>query len=343
MSGKREDFLAQDMTKSMHNFGDGSPPVALPHFDERRLDQILSGAPLASSLLHFFRARPVTPLRQRIGEPGDREIISMPIISHPYSGVKLLTVVPENTGTPRPVISGLFTLLDMQTGSVLATMDAGALTVWRTAGLAAAAASRLARPDARVLTLIGSGHIIPYLGAMHAATRPIEKILLWARRPDAAKEAADRVRQIVGPDSVISVEVRPDLESAVREADIVSAATRSRDPLIKGDWLSPGAHVDLVGGYRPDMREIDDAGVARASLYVDDRVAALSEAGDLMIPIDNGVIDAADVRGDFADLALCENARSTPEEITLFKSVGVAASDLAIAILAWERDAADCS
>lgn len=317
----------------------GSSPL---HLDARQLRQALHDAPVVDSLIDFFRARPVTPLRQRLGQADGRELIVMPIVSAPYSGLKMLTVVPSNAGSPYPVISGLFTLVDISSGVVLATMDASELTAWRTAGVAAAAATRLARADAGTLTLLGAGHIIPYLAAAHAAVRPIDRVIVWARRGDAAAAAARRVADQLDRTG-IAVEISTDIETAVRSGDIISAATRATTGLIEGQWLSPGTHVDLVGGYRPDMREMDDAGLLRSTVYVDDRHAVLNEAGDLTDPISRGIVTPDVVKGDLADLALAQAERSSDDEITLFKSVGVAASDLAVAILAWRRHAAIAS
>lgn len=309
----------------------------LPHLDAARLRRLLDGAPVAESLLACYRARPVTPLRQRFGRDDGRELIVMPTVIDPYSGVKTLTVIPTNAGSAFPVISGLFTLFDMNSGAPLATMDASELTAWRTAGIAAAAADRLARQGARTVTLVGAGHLIPYLGAAHAAIRPIDRVLIWARREEAARACAEKLSRRLGEGGGPTVEVCGDLEEAVRQADIVSAATRATVPIIEGRWLAPGTHIDLVGGYRPDMREIDDAGIMRSSIFVDDRGAALAEAGDLVDPIARGIWSSAEIRGDFADLSLGLAGRSSAEEITLFKSVGVAASDLAVAALAWRR------
>lgn len=326
------------MTQSaMHMVGQQAAVRSSPlHLNARLLRQALKDAPVVDSLIEFFRSRPVTPLRQRLEQTDGRELIVMPIVSAPYSGLKMLTVVPSNAGSPHPVISGLFTLVDMDSGVVLATMDASELTAWRTAGVAAAAAARLAHADAKTLTLLGAGHIIPYLAAAHAAVRPIDKVIVWARRGDAAAATAARIAAKLS-ETGISVEVSTDIETAVRSGDIVSAATRATTGLIDGQWLSPGVHVDLVGGYRPDMREIDDVGLLRSTVYVDDRHAVLSEAGDLTDPILRGVVTPSVVKGDLADLALAQAGRSNDDEITLFKSVGVAASDLAVAILAWKR------
>lgn len=314
----------------------GSPPLYL---DAAHLGRVLQDAPVVACLIDFFRSRPVTPLRQRLAESDGRELIVMPIMCAPYSGVKMLTVVPSNAGSLYPVISGQFTLVDMHSGMTLANLDASELTAWRTAGVAAAAAARLARTDARTLTVLGAGHIIPYLAAAHAKVRAIDNVVVWARRADAAAAAAERITERLDR-SGITVEVSADLETAVRRGDIVSAATRSTNGLIEGHWLSPGTHVDLVGGYRPDMREIDDAGLLRSSVYVDDRLAVLNEAGDLIDPMLRGTFTQDAVKGDLADLALSHVGRTSVDEITLFKSVGVAASDLALAILAWQRHTA---
>lgn len=257
----------------------------------------------------------------------------MPVVIDQYAGVKTLTVVPENAERGLPVIAGLFTLFDFVTGAPVATMDVSSLTAVRTAAVSAAASSILSRTNSTRVTMLGAGHLAPFLAAAHAAVRPIRHVTFWARRPSQAASAANRL-QAIRPDLTISF--TEDLEYAVRSADIVSAATRATAPVIQGAWLAPGTHLDLVGGYRPDMREIDDVGIVRSELYVDSRMAALSEAGDIIDPLQRSVIDTSHIKGELADLATGAARRGSDEDITLFKSVGTAMADLAAAIGIWE-------
>jgi ornithine cyclodeaminase len=210
-------------------------------------------------------------------------------------------------------------------------IDGGALTLWRTAAASALAASYLARDDASRLVMVGAGALAPHLIDAHASVRPIETVAIWNRNPSRAEALAAR---LAGRGYAVAAVT--DLAAAVRSADIVSCATLSGEPLVKGDWLKPGVHLDLVGAFTPAMRESDDAAVRRARVYVDTRAGALKEAGDIVLPIKSGVIAEADICGDLFDL--CRGAvegRRSAEEITLFKSVGTALEDLAAASLAF--------
>jgi ornithine cyclodeaminase/alanine dehydrogenase-like protein (mu-crystallin family) len=213
----------------------------------------------------------------------------------------------------------------------LAIMDGRALTAWRTGAASALAARYLARADAAHLVMIGAGALAPHLVRAHAAVRPITRVTLWNRTRGKAVALAFGLAV-----SGIEVTVTDDLEGAVRDADIVSCATLSSEPLIRGTWLRRGTHVDLVGGFTPKMREADDQAVKRARLYVDTRAGAGKEAGDIVIPLKRGVIAQADIRGDLFDLCRGKvKGRTSATQITLFKSVGTAIEDLAAAILIW--------
>lgn len=308
------------------------------HLDGAELRHRLSPDAVIARIVATMRHAPTAPVRQRLSDKAGREFVSMPAILGDYAGIKSLTVVPDNRDTGRPVISGLFTLFSLNTGEPLATMDAAELTAQRTAAISATAAQLLARDGAERLLVLGSGHLAPYMAAAHARIRPIRSVQIWARDSDKAGKTADRVRQLLSAD--VEISVATDLEQAVRSADIVSAATRTATPIIKGEWLRAGAHVDLVGSYRPDMREIDDFGIRRATLFVDDREAALSEAGDLTDPIERGALSPDAVVGDLASLCAGKTGRKGDHEITLFKSVGTAVADLIAAIEAWERGSA---
>lgn len=304
------------------------------HFEGAFLAQLLSELDLRACLSKMFAQTPPTPTRQRLDASRSREILVMPAHRDKFAGVKVLTVIPENADTERPIISGLFLLFDFETGAPLATMDAGELTGWRTAAVSALAANALARTDATRLTILGAGHLVPYLAAAHARVRPIERVTIWARRRDQAERAAEIVQEKLGK---VEVRVCRDLRIAVEDSDLVSAATRSLTPIIRGDWLHSGAHLDLVGGYRPDMRELDDAGIQSGRIFVDTREGVLAEAGDLIDPIERGIITEDAIAGDLSALVSGEARRETADEITIFKSVGTGLADLALAVAAWQQ------
>ncbi len=249
-----------------------------------------------------------------------------------YIGIKLVTVFHDNGRVGKPAVQGAYLLMSTETGEPLALMDAPTLTVWRTAGASALAARRLARADASRLLVVGAGALSPYLVRAHASIRPITDVTIWNRTPANAEKVA---QSLMG--SGLSVTVAPDLEQAVRDADIVSTATISSEPLVRGAWLRPGTHVDCVGAYRPDMRETDDEVVRRARIWVDTRAGALHEAGDILMPLRSGFIQESDVLGDLFELARgTAPIRGSPDEITMFKSVGASIEDLAAAIAVYE-------
>jgi ornithine cyclodeaminase len=226
-------------------------------------------------------------------------------------------------------------LFDGKTGAPIATLDGSALTVRRTAAASALAADYLARKDAAILLVAGTGQRAPALVRAHATVRPIRDVRIWGRTPDKAVALARSLNENGFAATAVN-----DLETGVRDADIVTCATLATSPLIKGDWLKPGAHLDLVGGFTPDMREADDDAMRRGRIFVDTRDGALAEAGDLIDPIAAGAITASDVVGEMSELCRGTVAgRGAADEITVFKSVGAAIEDLAAAELALERAA----
>lgn len=249
-----------------------------------------------------------------------------------YMGVKSVTVFPDNSRLGKPAIYGVYLLLSTETGEPLALMDATSLTVWRTAAASALAARYLARKDAARMAMVGAGALAPYLIRAHASVRPIREVRIWNRTPDRAAAVVRRLAEMG-----LDVSVATDLETAVRDADLVSSATISSTPLIKGAWLKPGCHVDCVGAYRPDMRETDDEVVRRARIWVDTMAGGLHEAGDVVIPLKAGVIRETDIQGDLFALARgAAPLRTSPDEITMFKSVGASIEDLAAAVAVYE-------
>jgi ornithine cyclodeaminase/alanine dehydrogenase-like protein (mu-crystallin family) len=252
-----------------------------------------------------------------------------------YLGVKVINVIPDNPTRGRPAVSGIYPLFSADTGELLAVMDATKLTVWRTAAASALASRYLSRPDAANLCIVGAGHLAPYLVRAHASVRPIRKVSIWNRTPARAEAMAASLAA-----TGLAVEVAVDLEAAVRAADIVSCATFSNDALVQGAWLRPGQHVDLVGAFKPTMRETDDEVIRRARVWVDTYEGAMSEAGDLLQPIAAGIFAEKDIQGDLAGLVRgTAPVRRGEDEITLFKSVGASIEDLAAAIAVYERPA----
>jgi ornithine cyclodeaminase len=245
------------------------------------------------------------------------------------TGVKLVHICAGNESRGLPSVQGLYVLFDGPTGTPLAVMDGTALTLRRTAATSALAAGWLAREDSRRLLVIGAGALAPHLARAHAANRPIDEIRIWNRTGSRAEAvAATLVAE--------GLPARPtaDLDQALGWADIVSCGTMSREPLVKGELLRPGTHVDLVGAFTPAMRESDDATLRRARVYVDARDGALAEAGDLLLAIESGAFTPAGICGDLFELARGKAAgRGSADEITLFKSVGNALEDLTAARL----------
>lgn len=309
--------------------------------------RVVSGADIAH-LLNFpalidaleqaFRAEVNVPLRHHHGVGGshpDGTLLLMPawtLAPQAFMGVKIVTVFPGNAAHGVPSVNGSYLLMNGETGVPLAVMDGRVLTLWRTAAASALAARYLARPDASRLLMVGAGALASYLVKAHAAARPIRQVRIWNRTLSTAVGVAADLAAATG----LEVSVADDLEAASQWAEVISCATLSSEPLVRGDWLRAGTHVDLVGGFTPMMREADDAAVRRARLYVDTFHGGLHEAGDIVDPLRRGVIHEADVIGDLIGLTRGRVAgRETADEITLFKSVGTAIEDLAAAMLVW--------
>jgi alanine dehydrogenase len=238
-------------------------------------------------------------------------------------GVKMVAVLPRNRARGKPTVDGGYMLLG-DDAAPRAILDAKMLTLIRTAAVSALAASRLADPQARTMLMVGAGALAPHLIRAHAAVRGLQRIMIWSRRPEQARDLAQTLRAEGLPTEAVA-----DLAAGQIEAQIVSCATLSIGPLVRGRRLAPGVHLDLVGGFRPDMREADDDAVRRARVVADSR-SALQEAGDLSQPVASGVLDPARV----VDLsALLRGAPAEPGayDITLFKSVGTAIADFATA------------
>lgn len=302
------------------------------------IERVLTFPALIESLRAAFRGGITVPTRHHhtIPRPGaDATLILMPAWQDDpagYIGTKLVSVFPDNRSRGKASVLGTYLLMAGATGEAVALLDGVSLTLWRTAAASALAAGYLARRDAHRLVMIGAGALAPRLIAAHASVRPIAEVTIWNHniaKAVALAESLDRPG--------LAVTASADLAAAVAGADIVSAATLSPEPLIHGEWLKPGTHVDLVGGFTPKMREADDATIARARVYVDTRAGA-AEAGDIAQPLQSGMLTRTDIAGDLFELAKgTAEGRRTDDEITLFKSVGTAIEDLAAAALVHER------
>ncbi len=302
------------------------------------VEAALEEASLIERLRRMFSAGCVMPLRthETVKVPGaaDATLLFMPAWQEGrHIGIKLVTVFPGNAAKGKPSVAGIYVLLDGESGRVLALIDAPSLTVKRTACASALAASYLARKDAARLLMVGTGALAPHLVRAHGTVRPLREVAIWGRHPEKAAALAERLTR-----PGLAVSAAGDLERAVTEADVISCATMTLEPLVRGRWLRPGQHLDLVGGYTPAMREADDEAVRRARVFVDTRAGAAKEAGDIVQPLANGTLSEAAIAGDLYQLCRGERpGRGSDGEITLFKSVGAALEDLAAAELVLER------
>jgi alanine dehydrogenase len=301
---------------------------------------VLKFPALIDAIADAFRAEITAPLRHhhaiaRAG--GEATLLLMPAwtaeAASSFIGTKVVSVFPGNAARGEASVTGTYLLMKGDAGEPLAAIDGRVFTLWRTAAASGLAARFLAREDAAHLLMIGAGALAPYLIRAHASVRPIRKIAVWNRTRKRAETLAAEL-SLEGFDT----RAADDLETEIRAADIVSCATLSPAPLVHGNWLQAGTHLDLVGGFKPTMREADDKTLRRARIYVDTRAGALTEAGDIVDPLRRGVIRERDIRGDLFDLCRGHvKGRESASEITLFKSVGTAIEDLATAMLIWSR------
>ncbi len=269
---------------------------------------------------------PDAPPRTRVSvDPCD--LLLMPASSVDGTGVKLVTVNPANPARGLPLIHGLYVLFAPDTLAPLAMIDGAALTGLRTAAVSGLATRYLARADAHRLVIVGAGaQARTHLDAMRSV-RPIASLRVVSRTIGRAQELVAQARAL-GLDADIA---DPD---AVREADIVCACTTSPTPVFDGALLRDGTHVNAVGAYTPQTRELDDTTVRRGRLVVETREAALAEAGDLLIPLGAGLITPSDIIADLSEVVRGLPVRRAPSDITVFKSVGLAIEDLAVAAVA---------
>jgi ornithine cyclodeaminase/alanine dehydrogenase-like protein (mu-crystallin family) len=291
---------------------------------------------MAETLATLARGDAVLPLRTILLIPESKNAFGvMPAyLGTPKAiGAKIITVYPDNHGTAFDSHQGAVLLFDPQNGSLAALMDATSITTIRTAAVSAVATRLLARENASRVAIIGSG----VQGHAHleaiCAVRPIVSLVAWSRNADHAEELARVARERFHLEAVVAQTV----EQAVRGADIVCTTTSAREPVLFGEWLSPGTHVNVVGAAGRSMREIDSVSVIRSRLYVDRRESALKESGDILAPLEDGDIGPEHILAEIGELLIGRgDGRRNDQDITLFKSLGLAVEDLASAAYIYE-------
>lgn len=286
------------------------------------------------------------PLRAVVSLPGSPNLLALmpgqlglhsPDHHRAALGAKVITVFPGNDATPFDSHMGVVLLFEGELGRLLAIIDASSVTAIRTAAVSGVATRLLARPDAGDLAILGAGvQAMTHLDAMRAV-RPLRRVRVWSRSAERARAFAGRAARRTG----LTVESVPTAEACVSGADLVCTVTASREPVLQGVWLAAGVHVNAVGAALPTARELDNAAVRDARLYVDRRESALAEAGDVLLPMAEGAIGPEHVVGELGELLLgAVPGRESPEDRTLFKSLGLAIEDLAAARHIYEKGVA---
>lgn len=286
---------------------------------------------MARALATLARGGALLPLRPMLRVPPKAGILAMMpayLDSPDALGVKVITVFNGNHGTEYDSHQGAVLLFGADHGDLVAVIDASSVTAIRTAAVSGLATRVLAREDAGDLCILGSGvQARTHLEAM-MLVRPIRRVRVWSRTPHNARVFANAEASRY----TVSIEVMSDAQSAVEGAEIICTTTSARDPILRGEWLAPGAHLNVVGSSTPTAREVDTDAMVRASLFVDRRESAVSEAGDFLIPRGEGAIGDDHIRAELGEILVgAHPGRTSPHEITLFKSLGLAVEDVAAA------------
>lgn len=281
------------------------------------------------------RGEALNPLRTFMMLPDNSGLLAaMPSYVSGSMGLKVISVMPGNVGTPYDSHIGGVLLFEATHGRLLALIDASEITAIRTAAVSGLATQLLAREDAGDLAILGSGtQARTHLAAM-AAVRKLRRVRVWSRSPEHAQAFAERESAAYG----LTIEVMPTVQAAVDGADLICTTTAATQPILSGEWLAAGAHLNVVGASSKGNRELDTAAVVKSRLYVDRRESAVNEAGDYLIPLAEGAITSEHILGELGELVLNEApGRQSPNDITLFKSLGLAIEDLASARLLYEK------
>lgn len=292
---------------------------------------------LIQAIEEGFRGNYESPLRHQhqLANSNDEDdiLLLMPAWRDKhFCGIKLVNVVPRNSKQQKPAISSIYVLFDRETGEYLLSLDGGELTARRTAAASALAARMLARHDSSIHLIVGAGRVGQNIPLAYREVLPITKTLVFDINADNANKAVENLQKLGIEAAVIS-----DLEQAAQQADIITCATLASSPVLKGIWLKPGQHIDLIGSFTPKMREADDEVVRRAKIFIDTE-DALAESGDIITPLENGTISRSDIVGTLESFFRSGiSYQRKAEDITLFKAVGSAIEDLSSAEVAYRK------
>ncbi len=301
-----------------------------------KINECLEYHKLIEALREIFRSDYTMPVRHhhfyKTLDGEDNTLILMPVWNHEYLGMKQVTVAPANAEKDLPAIFAQYILSDSKTGQPLAMMNASEMTSRRTACTSALASSYLSREDSENLLILGGGSVARHLAQAHMAVRNFKKVSIWMRNSAKMEEFVASLKLQGIPAETVS-----NLEVSASQADVISSATLSKTPILKGEWIKDGAHLDLIGSHKPDTREADNEAIRKSSIFLDSRAGALHETGELAIPIADGIITPNDVEADIVELVKGSHpGRTSDKEITLFKSAGLAVEDLAAALLVYK-------
>jgi 1-pyrroline-2-carboxylate reductase [NAD(P)H] len=307
-------------------------------FTEEQVHSALEFPAFIESLREAFAGDYTMPPRQVLPlnpESGSHDAFAMlPSWNDQVIALKAFTYFPGNQPPHRSLYSKIL-VFDRRHGEPLALVDGASVTYWRTAGVSALAADYLARRDAASLFLLGTGNLALYLIRAHASVRDLKRVSVWGRNPAKAAAVVEKASlEFPG----IAFDVATGIADACAEADIIVAATGSPDILVRGEWLRPGTHADMLGNHHADKRECDTGLVTRSRVYVDTRANCFREAGEILVPVSEGRFSLEDEVGELSEL--CRGSvpgRRNPEEITLFKSVGCALGDLTGALAVCKK------
>lgn len=315
------------------------------NISQEQLETNLDYSILIGALREAFQEKYIVPTRHHHNYKNPQEGVESTLLLMPawqvgnYLGVKMVTVSPKNGQYDLPSIHGVYTLFDAHKGMPLAQIHATTLTAQRTAATSALASSFLSKKNSKTLLMIGTGALAPELIRAHSSVRPIERVYIWGRNLEKAKAVASFITkhlQFLGRSNFDVFPIK-NIEEGIEKADIISCATLSPTPLVFGKKLKVGQHLDLVGAYRPDMRETDNEAILRSSVFVD-TYDGMHESGDISIPLGNGILKKENICADLFELCRGEKiGRKDNFEITFFKSVGHALEDLAAAKLVYEK------
>jgi len=309
----------------------------MKYFDKDDIEKSLNYPLLIEKLKKAFQEPYQVPPRLHFDYSGmkareDSTLLLMPAWKNrEYVGLKVLTISPSNTELNKPTIQGVYILMSAIDGAIIAQFDAMALTNMRTAAASALASKFLSLENSRSLLMVGTGALAPEMIKAHCAVRPIKDVYVWGRNHEKAQQLAQGLAM-----KGINISAVKELNAYLAEVDVISTATSSPEPLIFGEQILPGQHLDLVGAFKPTWREADDEAIINSFVFVDTREGTLKESGELLIPIGKGLLSPDHIQADLFELCKGKHmGRKSHDQKTVFISVGYALEDLAAAELVW--------